>query len=297
MEFISQSESVWRTTMECTTRWGYVFLDFMNPDLTLDKRVTRDWLLTSPIEALLVIAAYTALVVVGPLAVRLTAGSEEATDSESGYEISISSRFKKEPVLVLQTVYNLIQVVLCAFMTGLAMRVYSREKYSLVCNDFNPARKGMASVVYIFYLSKIFDFCDTLFIILRRKWRQLSFLHIYHHLTIYFVYWVNMNIGYDGDIYATVIINSIIHFIMYTYYLLRTVNISVPKPIKALITNLQMFQFLIMNVQAIYLLINSCPYPRRLTVFYLVYIVSLLALFRDFSKKEYGKKRVQNKRE
>jgi len=71
---------------------------------------------------------------------------------------------------------------------------------------------------------------------------------------------------------------------------LRTLNVSVPKPVKALITNLQMVQFVIMNVQAIYLLLNGCPFPTRVTVFYLVYIVSLLVLFKDFSRREYGAK-------
>lgn len=45
----------------------------------------------------------------------------------------------------------------------------------------------MGNVLYMFYLSKILDFCDTFFIIVGKKWNQLSFLHVYHHLTIFFV--------------------------------------------------------------------------------------------------------------
>ena len=45
----------------------------------------------------------------------------------------------------------------------------------------------MGNVLYMFYLSKILDFCDTIFIILGKKWKQLSFLHVYHHLTIFAV--------------------------------------------------------------------------------------------------------------
>lgn len=39
----------------------------------------------------------------------------------------------------------------------------------------------------MFYISKIFDFADTVFIILGKKWNQLSFLHVYHHTTIFLV--------------------------------------------------------------------------------------------------------------
>lgn len=45
----------------------------------------------------------------------------------------------------------------------------------------------MGNVLYMFYLSKILDFFDTIFIILGKKWNQLSVLHVYHHLTIFFV--------------------------------------------------------------------------------------------------------------
>jgi len=33
----------------------------------------------------------------------------------------------------------------------------------------------------------VFDFMDTIFIILGKKWNQLSFLHVYHHVTIFLV--------------------------------------------------------------------------------------------------------------
>jgi len=31
-------------------------------------------------------------------------------------------------------------------------------------------------------------------------------------------YWLNCNIGYDGDIYVTIVLNGFIHSVMYTYY-------------------------------------------------------------------------------
>lgn len=34
---------------------------------------------------------------------------------------------------------------------------------------------------------QILDFMDTVFIILKKSWRQLSFLHVYHHTTIFLV--------------------------------------------------------------------------------------------------------------
>lgn len=71
---------------------------------------------------------------------------------------------------------------------------YNAANYKFICNNYNASATGMASAVHIFYLSKIFDFCDTVFIILRRKWRQLSFLHVYHHTSIFLVCRCSLNV-------------------------------------------------------------------------------------------------------
>lgn len=89
--------------------------------------------------------------------------------------------------MLLVLLYNPIQVVLCAYMIYAAIMEYQREDYVLICNRFDASKTGMASVLLIFYLSKILDFVDTLVIIVRRKWRQLSFLHVYHHVSIFLV--------------------------------------------------------------------------------------------------------------
>lgn len=34
---------------------------------------------------------------------------------------------------------------------------------------------------------QILDFMDTIFIVLKKSLRQLSFLHVYHHCTIFLV--------------------------------------------------------------------------------------------------------------
>ena len=61
---------------------------------------------------------------------------------------------------------------------------------------------------------QILDFMDTFFIVARGKWDQFSFLHIYHHSTIFFIYWFLTVAAYDGDIFYTIIANSTVHFFM-----------------------------------------------------------------------------------
>jgi hypothetical protein len=44
--------------------------------------------------------------------------------------------------------------------------------------------------VWFFYFSKLVEFLDTLFFILRKKNNQVSVLHVYHHSTMPFIWWI-----------------------------------------------------------------------------------------------------------
>eukprot|EP00922_Rhytidocystis_sp_ex-Travisia-forbesii_P028079 GHVS01041224.1.p1 GENE.GHVS01041224.1~~GHVS01041224.1.p1 ORF type:complete len:327 (+),score=58.10 GHVS01041224.1:126-1106(+) len=273
---------------------GEKVLTLANPAQS-SPRVTADWAFVHLSDACLLLAAYCVLVFVcAPLMKMLTGEEKEkgASNPRGGRgNKTLMGKFAAEPILLLQTIYNLAQVGLCYYMIKAAFEEYRREGYSFVCNRFDPTRDGMARVLWVFYFSKIVDFLDTVFIVIRQKWRQLSFLHVYHHLSIFLFYWLSINAAYDGDIYFTIILNSFVHLVMYFYYFLRTVDVHVPTPIKQTITNLQMIQFLMMNVQAILVLVKGCPFPPRVTAGYLVYIISLLVLFLKFSQSEYGSKK------
>jgi elongation of very long chain fatty acids protein 4 len=141
----------------------------------------------------------------------------------------------------------------------------------------------------------VLDFADTAFMILKSNWRQVSFLHVYHHTSIFIVYWLNANASYDSDIYFTIVLNGGIHFIMYGYYLATAFNVKVPLFIKKSITNAQLIQFCCMEAQGAYLLCNGCAFPRNVTILYMVYISTMLILFLDFKRRTYAKPKAKAK--
>jgi elongation of very long chain fatty acids protein 4 len=183
--------------------------------------------------------------------------------------------------------YNVVQVMLCSYMCIEAgVQAYKAGYTLLPCNTFNHEKPPIGFILYVFYLSKILDFLDTFFIIAEKRWKQLSFLHVYHHTSIFLFYWLNTNVGYDGDVYLTIVLNGLIHTIMYTYYFV-TLHV---KDVwwKSALTMGQMIQFVVMNSQAIYLMLTGCnSYPPRITQSYLYYIVSLLLLFANFYVTSY----------
>ena len=55
-----------------------------------------------------------------------------------------------------------------------------------------PTHPQVASVMWLYYFSKIVEFLDTLFFILRKKNNQITVLHVYHHSTMVFLWLIGV---------------------------------------------------------------------------------------------------------
>lgn len=255
--------------------------------------VRENWALSRLDHALAVVLAYLSFVAFAITFLKPRGKSQEKV-VKSKKKKSVSEKFNEAPLLfILMVLYNFAQVALCGYMVREAFLGAKERGFEIVCNEHNldPSDRRILNVLYVFYLSKVLDFADTLFMILKGSWRQVTFLHVYHHSSIFIVYWLILNAGYDGDIYFTIVLNGFIHFVMYGYYLATTLSISVPLVLKKLITNMQLIQFSCMLIQGAYLLLKQCPYPRNITWIYLFYITSMFLLFSNFKKKTYKKKK------
>jgi elongation of very long chain fatty acids protein 4 len=264
---------------------------FFNPlakDPAVRACVRNQWPLHRLEQAVALSACYVAFVVVCKL--LLDKGSKGVgAGAERKGKASVGDKIKKDGIVVFtaMVIYNATQVALCAWMVYAALVEHRRRQFSFVCNVHNLSEDGMAFVNHVFYLSKVLDFADTVFMIVKGNWRQVSFLHVYHHASVFLVYWLNANTNYDGDIYFTIVLNAGIHFIMYGYYLASTFNIAVPVFIKKSITNAQLVQFCCMEAQGAYMLFNGCESPSRMTCLYMAYVFTMLVLFMDFKRRTY----------
>ncbi|XP_076246121.1 very long chain fatty acid elongase 7-like [Calliopsis andreniformis] len=99
------------------------------------------------------------------------------------------------------------------------------------------------------FLVKYLDFIETILFVLRKKKRQISTLHLYHHVSTVLLTWLYTKYWAHGMSLTVVGLNDSIHVIMYTFYLLSSYGPTVQKylqPIKPFITIIQMVQFLIL---------------------------------------------------
>ncbi|KAI6207178.1 hypothetical protein M3Y94_01000600 [Aphelenchoides besseyi] len=90
-----------------------------------------------------------------------------------------------------------------------------------------------------FAMSKVFEFVDTAFIVLRK--RPLIFLHWYHHVTV-LVYTWHAYKDHTASGRWFIWMNYFVHTVMYAYYALRAAKVHVPKFGAMFITILQILQ-------------------------------------------------------
>ena len=105
----------------------------------------------------------------------------------------------------------------------------------------------MARGVYMYFLCKIIELLDTVFFVLRKKQRQISFLHLYHHAMMPICAWIGVRFVPGGHGTLLGVINAFIHIIMYAYYMLSAFGPHMQKYLwwKKHLTSLQLVQFTI----------------------------------------------------
>ena len=94
---------------------------------------------------------------------------------------------------------------------------------------------------YLFYLSKYWELVDTLLLMLRGK--RIILLHAVHHAFIPLV----MVILFDGRVAVSLVgltvLNSLVHVVMYAYFLANALGYAPPTAWKKQVTRLQIVQF------------------------------------------------------
>jgi elongation of very long chain fatty acids protein 4 len=200
---------------------------------------------------------------------------------------------------VLKVLHNGINIAASVYMcTGLARSAWMYG-YRLSNNAYSDNEPTMHWFCFCFYFSKLYEFLDTALFVLGGKKELISFLHVYHHASISVFWWMIAHNAPGGDSYFSATLNSFVHVVMYTYYLLTSVIKSPHMRRKYLwwkgyVTNLQMAQFVVIFVQAVYVYQVS-PYPKYLSGTLAIYMVSLFSLFRNYKMSEARRKRKQQK--
>ncbi|XP_047342134.1 elongation of fatty acids protein 3-like [Impatiens glandulifera] len=196
----------------------------------------------------------------------------------------------------ISAVHNLILLLLSSSMAiGISLSSLSQMQNPkwLLCFPKSQTPTGPVFFwAYIFYLSKILEFIDTLLIILAGSDRRLSFLHVYHHAVVIVMCYVWLS-TVQSLMPIALATNACVHVIMYGYYFCCAIGRR-PRWKRA-VTDCQIVQFglsfAISIVMVYYHLSGDGCSGIWGWCFNAVFNASLLALFMDFHSKNYARKK------
>lgn len=131
--------------------------------------------------------------------------------------------------------------------------------------------------LFVYWMTKYYELMDTVFMLLRHKIRQISFLHVFHHASMAFLSDYSYNYAPYVTIAFGLCINSFVHVVMYGYYALTAIYPLQEFAWKRRITQLQMIQFVIGLTHSAY---GYLYY--RICIYAVLYTFTLLVLFSNF---------------
>ncbi|XP_069674902.1 very long chain fatty acid elongase AAEL008004-like [Periplaneta americana] len=193
--------------------------------------------------------------------------------------------------------YNLFQVLFSTWLFyEIGMSGWLTGHYSFRCEpvDYSnhPLTIRMVHVCWWYYFSKFTEFMDTIFFVLRKKNQHVSTLHVIHHGVMPMSVWFGVKFTPGGHSTFFGFINTFVHIVMYTYYLLAAMGPKYQKFLwwKKYLTTFQMIQFIAIMVHAFQLLFIECNYPRAFVWFIGMHAVMFFFLFNEFYKQAYQKR-------
>ncbi|KAK6186354.1 hypothetical protein SNE40_008405 [Patella caerulea] len=261
--------------------------EFYDGALKISDHRVEDWLLMGSYTPTL---ALTALYLVFVFVVPKLMAKREAMDCKRALMVYNFS-------LIILNLHICTELLINSYHLG----------YSYICQPVsysdNPREMRIAKALWWFYFSKVLEMLDTVFFILRKKNNQVSFLHVYHHATMFPIWWIGIKWVAGGQSFFGAMMNSFIHVLMYTYYGVSALGPQFQKFLwwKRYLTRIQLIQFVIGITHAVQSLVFGCDFPAWMHWALIFYGFSILFLFLNFyfhayikAQKDKKQKHVQN---
>lgn len=192
--------------------------------------------------------------------------------------------------------YNATMILVNAYLIKRALLLVDNGRSFFNCKgvemDFSHVDE-IAIITELFLLSRLADFLDTVWFVLRKKQSHISFLHVFHHSYVPTVaYLASRWIPVVPNAMSFPFINCAIHVVMYAYYFLATFPALRPHLWwKKYLTKLQMLQFvsvLVYNVFGYFYFSRVCGKTQAPALIgSLISAVIFLVLFYSFYQKAY----------
>ncbi|CAG9760042.1 unnamed protein product [Ceutorhynchus assimilis] len=260
--------------MASVLRWYNSFM------LEYQDELTKDWIMVGSLGKLLLllIAYVTFCTKIGPKFMK-----------------------DRKPFKLARTIqlYNIFQVLANIYLVheGLSSGWFTSYNFQCEPVDYtgSPSAHRMRSAVWFYYIIKLTDLLDTVFFVLRKKYNQVTFLHMYHHSLMPICSYIGVTFVPGGHGSLLGVCNAFVHIVLYSYYFLASLGPEMQKYLwwKKHVTKLQLVQFLIILVHNVQVLPRECNYPKVFNVLLAIQAGYFIYLFGSFYVRAYIEKKPQ----
>ncbi|KAK9679019.1 GNS1/SUR4 family [Popillia japonica] len=207
--------------MDLVKYYNHVMNNFTDPK-------TRGWLINKPSLLVPVIAVYWIFCTqIGPQYMK----------NRPAYKLT----------RIIQ-VYNISQVIINTVLAVVGF--FSVLHYNWICQpvdySMDPREVRVSLIGWAYCVTKLVDLLDTVFFVLRKKFNQVSPLHLYHHIIMGGPFIYATNFYATGHPVFPFGLNAIVHILMYFYYFLASLGPKYHKYLwwKRHLTEFQIVQFM-----------------------------------------------------
>lgn len=193
---------------------------------------------------------------------------------------------------VCQISYNMFMIVRAMNEPGYFPNFFSFGCASITMQEAQIFEYNVFRAFWHYMTNKMLDFFDTAFFVLRKKQSHVTFLHVFHHVSMVFVVWFMLKYYPGVEPIVAGFVNATIHVLMYTYYLLSSFGqtFGFVYRFKKYLTLAQIAQFVVLLIYYLLATQYSCGYNMIVVRLLCFEAVSNLCLFINFYRKTYGNK-------
>jgi len=243
-----------------------------------DVRSKELYFVEDPLWVFCAAAVYLTVVILGPrfMQNKQALGLRNMLIVYNGFSVALS-------------IWMMYEFFVCSFLN---------PEFNLLCQDMDesdrsPMTMRLINVHWWYFFSKVIEFMDTFFFVLRKKNNQISFLHVYHHTSMLLLQWSLVKYVPGGVSYFGPMCNCFIHTLMYAYYGLAAIGPHMQKYLwwKKYLTRMQMAQFVCIFLFCANAVMHSAqPMVKTMLWIHWIYMISLFYLFNLFYQTSYVRK-------
>ena len=168
----------------------------------------------------------------------------------------------------LSVAHNAFLVIYSAWTFASLSRILYNDGIVFQSNYYFQ-NKEFDTIIYLFYLSKYYEFIDTFLLYLNGK--TPIFLQKYHHIGAV-ISWHLMYQHKVDMVWMATLLNSGVHTVMYSYYLGCLLKIKQVRIVKKYITTMQLCQFFVLYS-------NFYLYRPPIETWFNYYIITFFATY------------------